>query len=169
MIKILPKCKIPINKSIFKTPFSVPLFVLTCSMTIKYSSWCVMAYCDVPFDVIKSQHSGVTVHRGTSLATQKQSLNQTWLSINNLSTSPKRTETTQHVGKMANQVQRVDNQFWLIYWASWILIAPFKKSSLMWRRHHCRWNAAKLSLRSTLMAFEQEGVTTVPCHFCIKY
>jgi hypothetical protein len=34
--------------------------------------------------------------------------------------------------------------------------------SLIWRRHHCRWRAAKCSLCSALRAFEQEGIFIVP-------
>jgi hypothetical protein len=34
---------------------------------------------------------------------------------------------------------------------------PLKNFSLIWRRHHCRWRAANLSLCSALRAFEQGG------------
>jgi hypothetical protein len=45
-----------------------------------------------------------------------------------------------------------------------ILYVPLKNFSLIWRRHHCRWRAAKFCHCSALGAFEQEG--SLSCHTC---
>jgi hypothetical protein len=39
---------------------------------------------------------------------------------------------------------------------------PLKNFSLIWRRHHCRWRAAKFRPMLGAQAFEQGGIFIVP-------
>jgi hypothetical protein len=52
--------------------------------------------------------------------------------------------------------------YWLIDYL-WFYVPP-KNISLIWRRHHCRWRAAKFrpTCISALRAFEQGGIFIVP-------
>jgi hypothetical protein len=56
-------------------------------------------------------------------------------------------------------IKRID---WLIDWLIDYLLfyVPLKNIALIWRRHHCRWRAAKF--RPMLSAFEQGGIFIVP-------
>ena len=54
------------------------------------------------------------------------------------------------------------NRSWKIFVGFFCVFVPLENFSLIWRRHHCRWRAAKLDLCATLMAIEQWGFFNVP-------